>query len=180
MFMNLWNKYLGEHEKENIREIGFRSKEYGWHSWSLRFRYKDGSVRDDHNKNMFYKFFFSNLCLNEACYHCNFKAMKSDADIRVGDFWGKKYADNLAGVSSCVALTESGQYMLKKMESVCTMVPAAEEDVLEVQMLKSPPMHKMRKAVMKALKGKRSLKAIYNTTLFPYRASGILRQLIRR
>lgn len=178
--MHLWTKYLGEHDGSNISKIGFRSKEFGWHTWSLRFQYKDGRSESDHGNNMFYKFFFSNLCLNEACHQCAFKAMKSEADIRVGDFWGKKYADNTTGVSSCVAMTQRGLEVLEQLQLRCELLSAEEADVLEVQMTESPTMHKERKAVMKALKSKRSLKRIYNTTLFMYRAKGIIKYMCRR
>lgn len=177
---HLWTKYLAEHDGSRVSKIDFRSKEFGWHTWSMRFHYKDGSSAVDYSDNMFYKFFFSNLCLNEACHACSFKAMKSAADIRVGDFWGKKYAENSTGVSSCVAMTQRGFEAVEQLERCCRQLPAEQEDVLEVQMIESPPKKKERKAVMKALKGKRSLKSIYNTTLFLYRVKEVIKYKCRR
>ena len=179
--INLWKKYLSEQGEQGLEKIDFRSKEFGWHSWSLRFHYKDGKSHTDHNRNMFYKFFFSNLCLNESCYRCHFKAFKSAADIRVGDFWGKKYAEDRDGVSSCVILTPKGQAAMDAIGENCMVTPVEKPDVMEVQMSESPVKHAREyKRVMKALKSRQRLSSIYNTTLFSFRSKGIIKALLRR
>ena len=49
----------------------------------------------------------------ESCYECNYR-QSSKADLRLGDYWGKKYtADDLNnGVSMVVAFTECGEETL--------------------------------------------------------------------
>ncbi|MBQ9838690.1 MAG: Coenzyme F420 hydrogenase/dehydrogenase, beta subunit C-terminal domain [Oscillospiraceae bacterium] len=179
--MNLWKKYINEHDARRVAKIDFRSKEFGWHSWSFRFYYSDGTSSSDPKRNMFYKFFFSNLCLNDACYDCGFKAFHSLADIRVGDFWGKKYAQDVAGISSCAVMTPQGAQAMAELESCCRITPAEEADVLEVQMVKSPvKLQREYVRTMRALKGKRSLRNIYDTTLLPLRIKGLWQMLTRR
>ena len=178
--MLLWEKYVGENCGKNISKIDFRSKEFGWHSWSLKFYYKDGKTKSDSTDNMFYKFFFSNLCLNDSCYKCGYKAYNSSADIRVGDFWGTKYREDRSGVSCSVAMTECGVATIEKLNDSCTVIEACTEDVLEEQMVKSPMLYKERTKVMKALKSERSLAKIFNTTVFTFRLKGKIKSMIRR
>lgn len=168
--MNLWKKYLAEQGGENVKKIDFRSKEFGWHTFSLRFTYGDGSTRSDFRENMFYTFFFGNHCLNRSCYSCGFKALKSAADIRVGDYWGEKYKDDREGVSCCVVFTQMGKRAVDGISDVCLLREELAEQMLVAQMVKSPSMPCSRKTVLRALRGKRSLKNINNTTLFLFRA----------
>ncbi|MBO5315038.1 MAG: Coenzyme F420 hydrogenase/dehydrogenase, beta subunit C-terminal domain [Clostridia bacterium] len=178
--MNLWKKYIQEQGRERIEKIDFRSKEFGWHTFSLKFTYKDGDTRSDFIGNMFYTFFFGNLCLSEACYSCNFKSLKSKADIRVGDFWGDKYKDDRKGVSCCVTFTEKGDKEMCRIESACRICEEQAEKVLEPQMHKSPLFPPQRKRVLRSFKTKRSLKTIFNTTLFPYRVKCKIKSIMRK
>lgn len=178
--MNLWKKYISENGGDSIRKIDFRSKEFGWHTFSLRFTYEDGSSRSDFHDNMFYRFFFGNHCLNRACYSCKFKALKSAADIRVGDYWGDKYKEDREGVSCCVVFTEVGKKAVANLSDVCLIREEVPEQMLKEQMTKSPPMPGVRKAVLRALRGERSLKNINNTTLFLFRAKHKIKSIIGR
>lgn len=167
--MNLWKKYIAENDGNNIKKIDFRSKEYGWHTFSLGFTYNDNQYKSDFYDNMFYNFFFGNLCLGESCYSCKFKALNSAADVRVGDFWAEKYKDNKDGVSCCVTFTEKGNAAIKDISETCVLKEENIDDVLCEQMTKSPKLPPQRKKLLKSFKGKRSLKTINNTTLLLYR-----------
>lgn len=166
--MNLWMKYLKEHDMQSISHIGFRSKRYGWHTFSLDIHHKQ-FVESDYKKNNFYKLFFNHTCLNEACYVCHFKALHSCADIRVGDFWGEKYQDNKTGVSSCLVFTENGQNIISELSSKCIFEAASDNEALEKQMMCSPEKPFVRNRVLKALRGNKKLLAIQNTEVLPYR-----------
>lgn len=178
--MNLWKKYISENGGQTIEKIDFRSKEFGWHNFSYRFTYKGEKTYSDNYRNMFYQFFFGNYCLGEACYSCKFKAMKSVADIRVGDFWGDKYRENKKGVSCCVPFTEKGERAIRALSSICVIRNENTSDVLEEQMTQSPKCPLQRKIVLKRLKGKKSLKTINNTTLFFYRLKCKIKSVIMR
>ncbi len=179
--MNVWKKYINEHRGENIKKISFRSKTKGWHNFSLDFVYSDGKGVNDGEKNMFYRMFFNNLCLNDSCYRCKYKAEKSLADIRTGDYWGEKYKENSTGVSCCVVYTEAGKKYLEQLKDVCIFNNESFEDMLVAQMKKSPTVDmKLRQKLINALKGKRKLKTIDNTVLLPYRVKHKIKSLIRR
>lgn len=178
--MNLWKKYLQEHDEANISRIDFRSKEFGWGSFSLRFTYTDGNQISDYHGNMFYNFFFGNLCLNTCCYECKFKGVKSKADIRVGDYWGDKYKDNKTGVSCCVVLTQYGQEVMEHLKNRCLLCPEEIESVLKAQMTESPKLNcTERTKLLRAFQGKRSLRTIFDTTLLTYRIKCKLQSIIR-
>ena len=178
--MNLWKKYIAEQGGDRVKKIDFRSKEFGWHTFSLRFTKENGEVTSDFRDNMFYTFFFGNLCLGEACYSCDFKALHSRADIRVGDFWGDKYKDDRKGVSCCVTFTEKGDEAIRAMEGVCRICDEQTEQVLAAQMVKSPSLPPQRNKVLRSFRAKRSLKTTYNTTLFPYRLKCKIKSIVRK
>lgn len=178
--MNLWKKYISENGGNTIQKIDFRSKEFGWHTFSLRFTYGDGSKRSDFRDNMFYTFFFNNLCLGESCYSCKFKALKCAADVRVGDYWGDKYKEDREGVSCCVIFTEAGNVAVSDLAEACLIREESDEQILREQMVKSPSLPRERKAVLRAFCGKRSLNTINNTTLFFYRARCKIKSIIGR
>ncbi len=177
--MYVWQNYLKEHNEKKIEKIGFRSKEFGWGKWSLNFTYFDGTKKSDFNGNLFYKMFFSNACLNDSCYECKFKARKSSADIRVGDFWGTKYADNNKGVSGVLVFTEKGTEILNNLECAFVLNNEAVDDVLEGQMFKSPAKPKVRKKILSVLKNGKKLYYIYNVTMFPMRLQSVIKSKLR-
>lgn len=178
--INLWKKYLNQNNKKEIETINFRSKEKGWHGFSILFNYKDGTSFSDLGKNLFYELFFSNTCLNESCYNCNFKAFKSYADIRVGDLWGEKYKENTKGVSGVFVFTDKGVAILEKLKDACNITKENFDIVLEGQMFESPKKPACNKKVLRALTSNKSLSQIYNVTLFPFRLKGKLKYEFRR
>lgn len=178
--MNLWKKYLTENGNKDVKSIRFRSKEFGWGKWSLKFEYKDGSIKNDFPNNMFYNFFFGNNCLNDSCYDCKHKMFKSSADIRVGDFWGKKYSSNNNGVSACITITSKGKNAILSIEDRVTLIEENILDTVDGQMHVSPQKQRIRKSLLRALKGRRSLKTINATTMLPYRIKAKAKSLLRR
>lgn len=179
--MNLWNRYLQANDVKKIKKIDFRSKEFGWGTFSFRFTYKDGSHKSDYKDNLFYSLFFSNLALNNACYDCHFKGLKSKSDIRVGDLWGTKYKDNRTGVSGCAVFSEKGLKVITELKDCCWLKFESEEVVLEGQMTKSPEKkNRERSKVLKDLRTGKKLWTIYNISLLEYRIKMKLRQLMRR
>lgn len=56
------------------------------------------------------------MLLNICCYKCNFRKYNSYADIRLGDFWGKKFYNNLKGISAVAILTNKGNELIRKIE----------------------------------------------------------------
>lgn len=159
----LWDKYVAELEPKIGKVIyaSWRNKRAGWHdSWAMGLDgdKQDPSVdwHDSYNTlirggktfysrkrsegDLFYKFFLSDVCFNKACYKdCKFKNLQSAADIRIGDLWGHKYAENEDGVTGVLTFTERGEKVLR--ESNVEIVPEITEVVTEGQLkgkIKSP------------------------------------------
>lgn len=152
----LWDKYVAELEPKIGKVIyaSWRNKRAGWHdSWAMGLDgdKQDSSVdwHDSYNTlirggktfysrkrsegDLFYKFFLSDVCFNKACYKdCKFKNLQSAADIRIGDLWGSKYADNEKGVTGVLAFNEKGRTILE--ECNIELIPESIETVTEGQM----------------------------------------------
>lgn len=152
----LWDKYVAELEPKIGKVIyaSWRNKRSGWHdSWAMGLDGdKQGSPVNWHDSynmlirekktfysrkrsegDLFYKFFLSDTCFNKACYKdCKFKDLQSAADIRIGDLWGKKYAENEEGVTGVLTFTEKGEKALK--ECNVEIIPETTEVVTEGQL----------------------------------------------
>lgn len=86
------------------------------------FRYKPKSWRDiylyasDGEKSYcrhktadpFFRMFEVGNCYMESCYECRWR-VDSEADIRLGDYWGPRFEHDTTGVSMMVCFTESGR-----------------------------------------------------------------------
>ena len=119
----MWRKYLAWARKTTGKEskVLFRSKVGGWHeSTTVEINGEKGHLVSPLTKgDMFFAFFLGDRCLNKACYDsCKYKWAASAADIRVGDFWGKKYRKDDKGVSSVVCFSQKGEQMMKELEAM--------------------------------------------------------------
>lgn len=120
----LWRKYLKEFDagKGNgtHSNVQFRDKSVSWRSKVICIQgykkmYKENQYRDD-----FYAFFERGQCYMESCYECPYR-LKSSADIRIGDYWGKQYSKDKEGVSMVITMTKRGNdiiSMLQKQKKV--------------------------------------------------------------
>ena len=201
----LWDKYTAEVRKKigMITFASWRNKTMGWHdSWSMN---ADNSSQSDNSEtidwhdlynleiqekkhiytsrmsqgDLFYRFFLGNYCLNKCCYlNCKYKMCASAADIRIGDLWGKKYADDDKGVNSVLAFTENGKRLLSGLSS-CEIIPESVETASESQMRYNASMPITRKYVLVALHYPMSLSTIYNSIILAGRVVDKLLKIIK-
>jgi coenzyme F420-reducing hydrogenase beta subunit len=177
--MKLWKKYIDEMNKKEINKIYFRSKEYGWHTFSLKFKYKDNTSYSDANNNLFYSFFLGNYCLNNSCYECSYKALNSAADIRVGDFWGKKYIKVDTGVSGVLAFNDLAIKLIENLKNKCIVNDETIADTIDGQMSKSPVKSICRKHILKSFDKNVTLDRIFKIDLFPSRLIDKVKSIIK-
>lgn len=152
------NKFTGWHDSWAMSINGEENcgDKVDWHdSYNLLIRWKKGFLNSRLSQgDMFYKLFLSDACLGKACYeHCKFKYDHSSADIRIGDAWGKHYANNEDGVSAAIAFTQKGNECLKACNITLEEVPFGV--VAEGQMKTMPERDKMHRIVMKMLRDNR-------------------------
>ena len=94
----------------DVTAVAFRSKKkYGWGS-NFAVEFRDGTeIQLKNNEADFFKLFYSDAYHAEACYRCEYDTNRSHADIRIGDYWGQKFAGNREGVSAVLAFTAAGK-----------------------------------------------------------------------
>jgi coenzyme F420-reducing hydrogenase beta subunit len=191
--IHLWHKYLKRLEKtiplDKNTSVLFRDKKFGWHNFTLGF-YNDKNEYHFKQKcnDLFYNFFLGNYVLNKSCYTCKFRLDNSSADIRVGDFWGRKFDSVNEGVSCMLALTSIGEGMISELKSSCGIEEANLDDIFEGQMKTSYNVPGCRNIILYHLKGNGSLKSLYFfygykmwlKNMIPKGVKNILKNLLNR
>lgn len=162
--LKLWRRTLIKY-KLHIgcpKLINFRNKIFGWHqSDCIEIKGINKTIYLQGKKSLFYKFFYTDLCLNKCCsYSCKYKLLNSSADIRLGDFWGAKYKDNQEGVNVILTLTEKGEHLLKNLKN-CKIENATIEEALENQMKTNAPKSILRSIFFIGLNLELSLNFMY-------------------
>lgn len=136
--IHIWTKY-SNHIKEKtgfgkFDQVIFRSKLKGWGTFYVVV-VVDGKVifKSKPGDNGFYDLFFSDQVLNEGCHDCLLRGSLEYTDIRLGDFWGKKYLDNSRGVSAVSIATDKGAELFEKIKSHIVWEECKYEDFLKYQ-----------------------------------------------
>lgn len=75
--------------------IKFKSKEKGWHNFSIRVNFANGKVycKDRWHDLFFIGYLQYNNFVRPSCYDCKFKCFPQKADITLADFWGIEKLD---------------------------------------------------------------------------------------
>lgn len=123
---HLWDKYIAE--LDQIYKTGehptvlFRSKEREWRRRLLRIEGNGNTYKKEESKDDFYAFFRRGLCDMESCFDCPYRE-RSAADLRIGDYWGDKFADDKQGVSMVIANTDRGDRVIDEItnKQLCHM-----------------------------------------------------------
>ena len=105
----LWKKYIKPFGE--IKEVKFRDKKYGWRSMVMSINLEYHKCED---KDLFYDAFRTEIVYNKSCYNCKYRT-KTNADIRIGDYWGPKFKKEQNGVSMVIARTERGKKELERL-----------------------------------------------------------------
>ncbi|GHT48381.1 F420H2-dehydrogenase [Bacteroidia bacterium] len=169
---NLWKKYKEFLcEKYNLNSsfkyVNFRSNQKStWHKNAMLISdcyekeyYKDKAFVSD----LFFQFFMSHSCLNDACYSCQLRLDNCAADIRIADFWGSKYANNENGVSLVITNTKRGELIWREIEHLLTVENCNFKDLETSQNGRFIEKNQQqRNVILKELREDKSLIQIYN------------------
>ena len=104
-----------KHGIKNINSISFRFKDKGWHDKHI---FADGDSKEyisSERTDPFMQLFTYSTCYGKQCYECRWRA-SSAADIRIGDYWGKRFASDERGVNMVVSLTPKGEAILNNIK----------------------------------------------------------------
>jgi len=134
----LWKSYLSylkrKHGIEKISNINFRDKANGWCQYSMVVIDEKGNVyRNSLFNDIYFAFFLKKICLDESCYDCIFRKSAAASDIRLGDFWGKKYKGWDEGVQLMTIFSEPAQKLWEKVKPYFTYQRCEPKDVYESQ-----------------------------------------------
>ncbi len=112
--MHIWNKYEKQ-IKEDVQqkkfdEVQFRSKVRDWGSFYVVEVVVEGvkAFVSKPSRDEFYSLFFCDHALNDSCSDCLLRSTMEYTDIRLGDFWGKRYVNDRKGVSAVAISSEKG------------------------------------------------------------------------
>ena len=118
----VFEKYLA-YIKKNYRindscDVKFRDKKtYKWHDCGMTVFDELTTYSKHGGADYFLSLFNSGLCFNDACYECKWKADYSYADIRLGDFWGRRFEGDDLGVSIVTCQTEKGKEIFSRIKA---------------------------------------------------------------
>lgn len=133
----LLRKYVNEtvlnRKIGDLMDIKFRSKKYGWHNFAFDFigtktTYSSPKVNDP-----FFDLFFGLDLLNDECYNCICRSNIEKCDMRIGDFWGKRFADDRMGVSCIVINSKRGERFFDQIKSNITYGAVDFKELIKAQ-----------------------------------------------
>lgn len=157
--LHIWTKYQQSIKKsadvEKFDKVVFRSKIKGWGAFYIVVIIVDGKpvyVSSPRNDN-FYELFFSDLVLNDACNNCRLRSTLEYTDIRLGDFWGKKFLDNHKGVSAVSISSDIGKSIFEKIQDKIVFKECDYSDFLPYQSwgIEYKPKMETRMAILESL-----------------------------
>jgi len=167
------NKKIG-----SIQKVCFRSKRFGWHSYTVEVSGDKGDYINLSQNDPFYQIYFDHAALCQACYKCTFRAGASSADVRLGDFWGGEYESNREGVSAAVALTDAGCQWLEASGLLLEKKSDAEQ-FLAVQSCGEYPLLKTRDDTLQMLRAGIGIKKVRRNYRKRFSVSHRLRLLVK-
>ena len=170
----LWTKYKEYIKKKYalraFNEVKFRSKEKSsWHKNAMKISdisKKQYIQTNAFAEDLFFKFFLSDTYLNDSCYKCKLRLDQCASDIRLADFWGKKYEENEKGVTLVTINTDRGKVFYENVVNTLTIEHCSFSDLQQSQprrfhdKIKNPQM-------MKLLSSDLELRKIYKITIQP-------------
>lgn len=120
--LSVWTKYNDYIKRKldikQFDKVQFRSKIKGWGGFYVLVVVDGKPVfKSNPKEDEFYELFFSDQVLNDSCKDCKLRGTLEYTDIRLGDFWGKKYLKNHRGVSAVSLVTELGTKYLERIKS---------------------------------------------------------------
>lgn len=169
---NLWHKYIelirkGKLSGEKICSIFFRKKfsVFTNNNMNMQICSNTKSYRGRQKKDLFFKFFCLGNVYAKACYNCNFR-LNSAADVRIGDYWGKKY-ERISGTSMILTLTDRGTLFLDTLRDELEIEQGAIEDYMQYQQVSNLNPPDNYEKIMKALNDNK-INVVYNDFVKKY------------
>lgn len=155
----LWEeeiRRIAKHLKsDQFDDLKFRYKKDDWHMYCIKAE-KDGiTYYGERETDLFWQVYFENMVLSEACYNCRFRKELSYADIRLGDYWGKKHSNDSEGVSAVFCMTDNGKTIIDDLlqsGSIIEVEKTDNENMLRYQNMKGYDPSRLYEETLELLK----------------------------
>lgn len=114
----VWRPYILQMQKKvgKLTNVNFRYKGNGWHQYSIKIIGEHSTYTNYAYNDIFYRYFFDNIALNQSCFECTLRQEYAASDIRIGDFLGRAYEHREDGISAAVAITSKGLEIIAELE----------------------------------------------------------------
>lgn len=147
-----YRQYIKNHSGVDMSkaEMSFRYKPKGWRLIYLFASDGEHEYCRDQKNDPFFRLFEVGACYSEACYDCRWRA-DSEADIRLADYWGPKFAEDETGVSMVVCYTPHGKKLAAEMAASGRLLLQPIDDYLRFQAQSNPPKPPFYQAVIRDL-----------------------------
>lgn len=136
----LWDAQLTRMRKklhtERFDSVQFRYKKDDWHSYCLRTEANGKTFYGTRERAFFWQVFFENVLLGDACMSCRLRKEISLADLRIGDYWGRRFQSRSDGVSAAFACTTRGEAALEALLAagrLRALEPGSSAEMLKAQ-----------------------------------------------
>lgn len=143
--------------------VSFRHKKDDWHSYCLRVEADGRSYYGKRETEPFWQVFFEDILLGDACWHCRARTDRSRADLRLGDYWGRRFLERSDGVSAVFALTEQGRAAVEQLlrsGRVRTFDAGTPEEMLRCQNMAGYRQTALHERAMEQLRGGTELRTV--------------------
>jgi coenzyme F420-reducing hydrogenase beta subunit len=160
---------------ERFDRVQFRYKKNDWHSYCLRADAEGRIFFGARETELFWQVFFENVLLGDACYACEMRKTSSMADLRFGDYWGRRYQLHSDGVSAVFALSERGKQALSRLD-LHRLEPGTADEMLQAQNMDGYHDRELHDGAMQVLRQTQDITAAVKY----YRAREGSRQTLKR
>lgn len=175
----VWNSYLHTLRKQlgngALTTVAFRDKVVGWHNFVMHISSANGDYIQASEGDSFFRAFFDNVLFSEACFNCTVRKDCSKADIRLGDYWGKRYQNREDGVSAVLLLTAVGAHFSQNVTSIHILETTSVKEVLREQSTHSYTTQSLYAGAIQALQKSGALDA----TIRKYRRNFPVKQRLK-
>ncbi len=133
-------EYLKERYHMNSKnlKVFFRDKLHGWRNIYIRCTNNEKEYYGHQSKDPYFRIFESGLCYSEACYECRWRA-SSEADVRLGDYWGNKFEKDSTGVSMIISFNQTGDNIINCLQEYGNVSEQEIDDYFKWQQSKNNP-----------------------------------------
>jgi len=142
-------------EGKAINDIFFRDKTDGWHKYSLKVSFDDGSVyRKGVLEDPYLLSFAQNVSLRNSCYRCAFVGIERCSDITLGDAWNQNFESEKLGdgrgVSLVMVNTSAGKTLFDSIGDKAFVEELCLEELSKIRPLNKPaPYNPVRNKFLK-------------------------------